>query len=130
MTSLEDYGWGDDRPCPGWCESLDHHLAERLARRTDHFWHKGTVHEVLTEDETTNLQPVTAQVYRSQHVVVDERGFNTRPVEVCVDYAGTFSPANARRLAAILVELASAAEAAGSGEAWDRPDGSAGESSV
>jgi len=48
--------------------------------------------------------------------------YNTRPAEVCVDFAGTFSPANARRLAAILVDLASEAEAADSGEVRDRPD--------
>lgn len=66
-----------------------------------------------TEDKTPNLEPITAEVYLSQYVDVDERGYNTRPAEVCVDFAGTFAPANARRLAVILVELASQAEAAG-----------------
>lgn len=108
---------------PEWCQSTDHHLDERLAHRTDHFWHKGSPESVPTEDETPNLEPITAEVYLSQHVVVDERGYNTRPAEVCVDFAGTFSPANARRLAAILVDLASEAEAAGSGEVRNRPDG-------
>ncbi len=73
-----------------------------------------------TEDETPNLEPITAEVYLSQHVVVDERGHNTRLAEVCVDMAGTFSPANTRRLAAVLVGLASEAETAGSVEL--RPD--------
>lgn len=118
MTTREDWGWHDDRPCPGWCQSTDHHLSERLEHRTDSFWHKGTVHEVPTEDTTPNLEPTVAEVYLGQRVIVDGRGHNTRPAEVCVDFAGTFTPAGARRLAAIVVELAAQAEAA-----WPAPDG-------
>ncbi len=73
MTQREDHGWHADRPCPDWCQSTDHHLGERLHHRTDHFWHKGSPESVPTEDETPNREPITAEVYLSQHVVVDER---------------------------------------------------------
>lgn len=107
----EDFGWHDDRPCPEWCTSTDHHLQWRLEHRTDHFWHKGPVTRIPTEDEDHNCHRLIAELYLSQHVIVDERGFNTRPAEVSAD-GGTFTPDNARLLAATLIEVADQAERA------------------
>jgi hypothetical protein len=105
MTSREDHGWHDDRPCPPWCESEDHHLTERLGRRMDDFWHKGPVTEIVSEDTDHNWHPIHFEVRLCQHVQVDERGYYTHPLEVTVGGTG-LSPANARKLAAVLEDLA------------------------
>lgn len=110
MSSWEKHGWHHDRPCPPWCESTDHHLQERIDRRTDSFWHRGPTTLIPTDELTRDDEPVDAQVFLSQKVLVDERGFNTRPALIALDCGGSLTADAARELAAALLDLASQAD--------------------
>ena len=110
MPTREDFGWHDDKPCPDWCTSPDHHLDERLTKRMDHFWHRGPKTRIygtgFVREDPEYVEPCL-----SQHVIVDERGFNTRPIEIEMYPMEGFTVANARQLGALLFTLAAQADA-------------------
>ena len=110
MTTGSDFGWRPDQPCPPWCIDGADHLDFRLRHRSDDFWHKGAVTRVQSEETDHNWNPLHVEVYLSQHVQVDERGHYTHPMQVALDGAD-LTPANARRLAAALIQLADQAAA-------------------
>jgi GTP cyclohydrolase III len=113
MTTSQDHGWHDDRPCPPWCITGTEHLEFRLQHRMDDLWHKGAATKVLTQGVTYNLEPIEAEVYLQQHEQVDERGHFRHPIDISVDFGELFTPDEARELAAILLRLADEAEQAG-----------------
>jgi hypothetical protein len=109
MTTSNDYGWSDDQPCPPWCVTGDGHLQHRLLHRMDDFWHEGPDVIVATQYTDGNRIPLEMHVRLDQREQVDERGHFRHPIRVdCQNYS--LSPAQARELAAVLLQMAGEAE--------------------
>jgi hypothetical protein len=111
MTTSRDYAWSDDQPCPPWCVTGGGHLQHRLLHRTDDFWHEGPEVIVATQYSDHNCIPLQMHVRLDQREQVDERGHFRHPVRVdCQNYS--LSPDQARKLAAVLLQMAGQAEKA------------------
>jgi hypothetical protein len=105
------YGWRqEDEPCPEWCKSTDHHLQEQLIRGTEHLWHSAEPIHIDGSETTPHDEPYTVECFVSQHIHVDERGYWWHPGEVVVAQTA-LTPGGARKLAALLIDLADKAEA-------------------
>ena len=109
MTTSHDYGWNDDQPCPPWCVTGDSHLRHRLLHRMDDFWHEGPEVIVATQYSDHNSIPVKMHIRLDQREQVDERGHFRHPI--CIDCQSySLSPAQARELAGVLLQMAGEAE--------------------
>jgi hypothetical protein len=73
--------------------------------RCDHFWHSAEPIHIDGSELTPHDEPYTVEAF-----VVDERGYWWHPGEVVVAQT-TLTPARARDLAAVLIDLADQAEA-------------------
>jgi hypothetical protein len=109
MAPIEEYGWHDERSCPPWCTVTDH-VDFRINHGMDDFWHGGPTTRLKSEDEGTDYAGIYIEVGLTQKVQSDERGCFTHLAQVAIDGAG-YTPANARRLAGLLMELADQADA-------------------
>jgi hypothetical protein len=77
----------------------------------DDFWHEGPQTLVATQYNDHNCLPLNLHVRLDQREEVDERGHFRHPIRVdCQNYS--LSPAQARELAQVLVQLAGQAERA------------------
>ena len=109
MTTSHDYGWSHDQPCPPWCVTSGGHLQHRLLHGTDDFWHEGSEVIVETLYSDHNCIPLKMHVRLDQREQVDTRGHFRHPIRVdCQNYS--LSPAQARELAAALLQMAGDAE--------------------
>ena len=109
MTRTADLTWADPGPCPSWCLRSEHHLADRLARKHDDFWHESERVSVQTEETDHNWHPLFVEVGLSQHVELANHRGRLHPVLVTLGGDGLSSFA-ARKLAGLLLDLAEQAE--------------------
>jgi hypothetical protein len=80
-----------------------------LLHRMDDFWHEGPDVIVATQYTDGNRIPLEMHVRLDQREQVDERGHFRHPIRVdCQNYS--LSPAQARELAAVLLQMAGEAE--------------------
>lgn len=108
MRTREEWGWDEPRPCPPWCVVTDH-LATRLSRKSDDYWHAGFKVHLDHKEFQGSTSRVTLRL--SQRVKVDERGENTCRAEVAIECQGEFPPAFAREVVDTIITMAEAAEA-------------------
>ena len=78
--------------------------------RSDHFWHSAEPIHIDGSELSPHDEPYTVEVFVSQHIHVDARGYWWHPGEVFVAQT-SLTPDRARDLAAVLNDLADQAEA-------------------
>ena len=111
MTTSHEYGWSDDQQCPPWCVTGNGHLQHRMLHRMDDFWHEGPEVIVATQYSDHNCIPLKMHVRLDQREQVNEQGHFRHPIRVdCQNYS--LSPAQARELATVLLQMAGEAEQA------------------
>lgn len=101
--------WHEDRRCPAWCTTGERHLTDRLRGGAD-FWHRCATLLITTNETDHNWHPIRLAVGLLQREQVDERGHIRHPVEVLIEPGWSFTPEQARELAAALCRLADQAE--------------------